>query len=184
MDRHRDQRTGYRVERSTDNVTFGVIATLGVGAVSYADSSGAPATTYYYRVQAFNAVGPSGYSNTANATTPQVAPAAPSGLTATLSGTTVNLLWVDGSTNEDGFKVERSTDNVTFGVITTLGAGATSYADTSGVPAQTYYYRVQAFNTAGPSAYSNTESATLPPPAVVAPGAPTALGASVFRRRR
>src|SRR4029077_19099293 len=49
-------------------------------------------------------------------------PAAPSGLTATaVSSSQINLNWTDNSTNETGFKVERSVNNQTFSQIATVG---------------------------------------------------------------
>src|SRR5689334_7778566 len=47
------------------------------------------------------------------------APAAPSGLSATPSGSNINLAWTDNSNNETGFHVWRSTDNINFNTIQT-----------------------------------------------------------------
>ena len=78
--------------------------------VSYSHTGLNPNTTYFYRVRATNAGGDSAYSNEANATTPNAAPAAPSALAATaLSTTQINLTWSDNSANETGFKIERKT---------------------------------------------------------------------------
>jgi hypothetical protein len=62
------------VERSTDGTNFSVIASLGGGASSYSDGGAAPSTQHWYRVRSHNAVGWSGYSNVASATTPAVPP--------------------------------------------------------------------------------------------------------------
>jgi len=95
------------------------------------------------------------------ATPPPLAPAAPSGLTATAAGTTgINLGWMNNATNAASVLLERSTDNVTFSQIASLGASVTNYSDTSLTPATTYYYRVRASNTGGNSGYSNTAQAT------------------------
>jgi hypothetical protein len=89
-----------------------------------------------------------------------IPPAAPNTLTATATGTTIDLTWVDVATNETGYKIERSLDNVTFAQIGTAAADATTYSD-SGLTALTlYYYRVRAYNADGDSAYSNTASDT------------------------
>lgn len=88
-------------------------------------------------------------------------PAAPSDLTATtVSQSEITLAWVDNSSDEDGFRVERSTDNATWSVIASPGAGTVAYADSGLDPATTYYYRVKAYNAGGDSAYSNIASAT------------------------
>jgi hypothetical protein len=88
-------------------------------------------------------------------------PAAPSNLTATrLNNTRIRINWQDNSNNEDGFKIERSTDGVNFTQIATVGANTTSFTNSGLSRNTTYYYRVRAFNQAGDSAYSNVASAT------------------------
>ena len=84
-------------------------------------------------------------------------PAAPTNLTATaVSQTRIDLKWTDTSNNEDGFKVERSPDGVTFTQIATVSANTTAYSNT-GLTCNTFYqYRVRAYNSNGNSAYSNT----------------------------
>ncbi len=90
-------------------------------------------------------------------------PAAPSGLTATAaSSSQVNLQWADNSSNETGFKVERSTDGTTFSQVATVAANATTYADNSLTGGTAYTYRVLAYNGAGNSSPSNTASVTTP----------------------
>jgi hypothetical protein len=90
-------------------------------------------------------------------TTSGATPAAPSNLTATAAvADQINLGWTDNSSNESGFLVERSTDNVNFTQIASLGSNVTSYSDTGLTTGTTYYYRVRAYNSAGDSGYSNT----------------------------
>src|SRR2546426_1098685 len=61
---------GFRVERAPGGTTsFAEIATVGSNATSYQSTGLTPGTSYSYRVRAYNAVGPSDYSNTATATT-------------------------------------------------------------------------------------------------------------------
>ncbi len=113
-------------------------------------------------MRATNAGGDSPYSNEANATTLDVAPAAPSGLAATaVSSSQINLSWTDNATNETGFKIERKTGaGGTYAEIATVGAGITTYSDTGLTEETTYFYRVRATNAVGDSAYSNESSAT------------------------
>jgi hypothetical protein len=62
--------TGFKIERSKNNANnFSQIATVGAGVVSYSNTGLARATTYFYRVRAYNAGGNSPYSNIATATT-------------------------------------------------------------------------------------------------------------------
>ena len=88
-------------------------------------------------------------------------PAAPSGLSATaVSSSQINLSWTDNAGyNEDGFKVERSSNGNSWTQIATSGPNVTTYASTGLNANRTYYYRVRAYNMLGNSAYSGTASA-------------------------
>jgi hypothetical protein len=91
--------------------------------------------------------------------TPAV-PTTPGGLSAsTVSSTRIDLRWADNSANETSFEIERSRSGGAFARIATLGANATSYADTSLVRNTSYAFRVRAVNATGASAYSNTSTA-------------------------
>jgi hypothetical protein len=159
---------GFKVEQSTDGTNFTQIAMLGSNAVSFSVTGLSASTTYFYRVASFNDAGNSAFSNTASATTsapPPPLPAAPSGLSATAaSSTQINLSWTDNSGNESGFRIERCKNpNCTnFAQIAQVGAGVTTFADTTVNRNTAYNYRVRAFNAAGNSAYSNTASARTP----------------------
>lgn len=75
---------GYGVERTIGSGgTYSEIAVLAANSTGYTDLTVSASTTYCYRVRAFNAAGPSGYSNEACATTPQTT----LNLTVTKSGT-------------------------------------------------------------------------------------------------
>ncbi|MGH9202534.1 MAG: fibronectin type III domain-containing protein, partial [Vicinamibacterales bacterium] len=165
---------GFKLERSTDGTTFSQVATLVANTTAYTNSSLNAATTYIYRIRAYEGTNHSAYSNTAGATT-QAAPAAPSNLTATaVSSSRINLAWTDNANNETGFKLERSTDGTTFTQVAILSANVTSYANAY-LPASTSYtYRVRAYDGPNHSAFSNTASATTQP----TPAAPTNLSAT------
>lgn len=153
--------TGFELERSTDALSFTKIADLGANVTTYQHTGLAPATRYWYRVLAKNTAGKSGYSNIANATTRDVAPNAPSGLTATaISASQIDLKWTDNAGNESGYQVERSQNGANFTKIAELAANVTSYQSTGLTAATGYSFRVRAVNAVGPSAYSNTSSAT------------------------
>lgn len=67
----------------------------------------------------------------------------PSGLVLTvMSSTRIDLSWTNGSSNESGFSIKRSTDGITFSEIGTALSGATTYSDTSVVAVTKYYYKV------------------------------------------
>jgi hypothetical protein len=104
-------------------------------------------------------------------------PTAPSGLTASAtSSSEVTVRWSDNSSNETGFRVERSSNGVDFVEIATTGAGVTSYANSGLAARTTYYYRVRAYNSAGNSGYTNTGSLTTPD-ALLPPASPSSVAA-------
>ncbi|HEY0548201.1 MAG TPA: fibronectin type III domain-containing protein, partial [Verrucomicrobiae bacterium] len=106
-------------------------------------------------------------------------PAAPTALLATaVSSNRINLAWTDNAANEQGFKLERSTNGADFVEFITTGASVTSLPDIGLLPNKTYHYRIRAFNSSGDSAYSDTAQATTfagPPPDLIVPAAITDL---------
>jgi hypothetical protein len=87
--------------------------------------------------------------------------AAPSDLNATAAGSDgIDLSWTDNSTDETGFRIERSPDSSDWAQIATVAANISGYSDTGLAPGTTYHYRVYAYNAAGNSGYSSVASAT------------------------
>jgi M6 family metalloprotease-like protein len=109
---------------------------------------------------------------------PAEPPAAPSSLTATTTGHySIDVMWVDNSSNEEGFSLERKESGDTnWTVVTDLGPNTTSFSDSGLIEGTAYEYQVKAYNSAGDSIYSNTGTATttIPTP----PTAPTGLTAT------
>lgn len=164
---------GFKIERSEDGTSFAPLKTVAADLASYTDAALTPDRTYYYRVSAYNSSGASDYSNSTSASSPKIAPAAPSSLTANaISGTQVNLSWTDNANNEEEFSIERSTDGGSFAPMANVSANIVTYGDTGLTAGKTYSYRVRATNSAGDSDYSNTASAKTPQ---VPPAAPTGL---------
>jgi extracellular elastinolytic metalloproteinase len=187
--------TGFVVQRSDSGGPFATIATptakAGTGAVTYADVTAQPGKAYAYRVSAANGTSTSAFSSTASVTVP-AAPAAPTGLTATLqaaSGTPprIRLTFWDNAANETGFVVERSVNGGVFAQLVALGrrgnTGDVIWTDTV-TAGNTYAYRVRAMNGVVPSAYSSIAPANglVVPPAPSSPlnltGTPTQTGAT------
>ena len=176
---------GYYIERCSGAActNFAQIAQTGQNTTAYSNSALAGGTAYRYRVRAFNAAGNSGYSNIAGATTPTSTSTfgAPSNLVATAVSTSqIDLTWTDNATTEEGFKLYRSPDGVTFTRVVTLGPNVTAYSNTGRPAATTYYYRVLAFKGSSNTPYSNTVTVTTFPPATVTPAPPGNLVATAM----
>src|SRR5206468_1888034 len=107
-----------------------------------------------------------------------------SNLTATAaSASQINLAWSDNSANETQFKIERSSDGVSFTQTTTVAANVTTYSNTGLAAGTQYYYRVRANNAAGDSAYSNVANATTSTSTSTTPAAPSNLTGSAASGR-
>ena len=178
--------SGFKIERKRESEeTYIEIDDVDANGTSYSDTGLEPATTYSYRVRAYNGHGDSDDSDEAEATTAIILDA-PTNLTATgVSHSRIRLSWTDNSFGESGFTIERMTvsekaDNQTASALDSsdsatdsgnsngttseavgsgsfqVGANVTSYTDSGLEPYTTYRYRVQAYDDAGGvSGYSN-----------------------------
>ena len=153
--------TGFKIERKTGATgSWSEIGEVPGNSTSFANSGVSASTSYYFRVRAYassTVATPhySPYSNEASATTPAGVPLAPNNLIALATGRAVLVRWVDNSSNEQGFSLERKT-GVTgaYSEIVRLGPDATGYSDLVPSTNQNYYYRVRSFNASGYSSYS------------------------------
>lgn len=151
--------TGFTIQRATNAAfTTGLATYTVVANVTTYNATVVANTTYYFRVRATNADGPSLWSNVASIRTGP--PAAPTALSAALSAQaplTVGLTWTDNANNETGFTIQRATNAAFTSGLTTfpVGANVTAYTDTTALANRTYYFRVRATNVAGSSAWSN-----------------------------
>ena len=167
--------TGYEVERCQGAGCSSFAAVTTVSTLAWSDTGRSPGTSYSYRVRARDAAGNTGpYSGVATAVTPAAVdnpPSAPSGLSASASGSSqVNLSWT-AATDDFGvasYEVERCQGAGCSGFVQVATTASTSLADTGLVASTSYSYRVRARDTgnqAGP--YSSVASATTgaaPPP--------------------
>ena len=145
----------YRLERSVNGGSYLLWVVLNAGTTSYVDTAVVAGNTYSYRVIAANAAGDSPASNTGTVLVPVSAPLAPSSLVGSaVSRSQINLSWKDNSTNEAGFRIECSTNGSTWTQIGTVGSNIRTYSSTGLRTGTTYYFRVQAFNSGGASAYT------------------------------
>jgi len=100
------------------------------------------------------------YPNGGSTPPPPQAPAAPSNLRATPSGSNADLFWDDNASNETGQSIYIAIGNGSFEKAGDVGANVES-ARVSGLPSGTHRAYVVAFNTAGTSPQSNTVQFTI-----------------------
>ena len=73
-----------------------------------------------------------------------------------VSAAQLTLSWTDASDNEEGFGIERRTGTSgTFARVASVSPNVSTYTDPNLASSTTYCYRVNAFNSAGSSAYTN-----------------------------
>jgi chitodextrinase len=180
--------SGYRIERCAGAGcgNFAEIATT--GSTSYSATLLASATSYSFRVRAYDAVSlNSGYSPTASRTTHDVTPpSAPASLTANAaSGTQINLIWSAASDNVGvvEYFVESCQGGGCGNFAPLVTTSSTSHNATGLSPATSYRYRVRARD-AFPNygGYSPTASETTVD--TVAPSQPSGLTATAISETR
>ena len=153
------------------NINVGNVLTLNVTGLT-------PSTTYWYRVRANNAGGPSPNSNSITLTTVVATPPPPLAIPATnVTQTSFTAHW-DTSTGATTYFLDVATDT-TFKTLVpgyvNLNVGNILSLNVVGLAGgTTYFYRVRAGNVGGTSGSSNFISVTTivatPPPPVAAPG--------------
>jgi|GEM_PF-1391424 hypothetical protein len=156
--------SGFRIDRKAGSESFTQIAQVGKDVTEYTDTGLNYGTDYTYRVKAFSDENESGYamSNTTTMSIPS-----PSNLTATpIDDQSIQLTWVDNCVFENGYRLERSEDGVSFTQITEVGEDVTEYTDTGLTFGTDYTYRVKAFTDENESGYamSNTMTMSIPSP--------------------
>ena len=151
---------GIIIERSIDNYNYLPIHVVLKGVSSYSNIGLTANTTYYYKIKAFKGIYSSVYSSTVSTSTSSTpVNGNPSSLIATaISTTEIDMVWTNGSTNEDGISILRSTNNVDFTEISIVTAGVSIFSDITVAPTINYYYKVRAFKGLVTSSYSNTSS--------------------------
>ncbi len=171
--------SGYRVYRDTAPIDSsagpGELAPLDsteASVTTYADSSGAAGTEYYYRVTAVNAAAnESSFSGQVRATPRDTEPpSAPAGLAAqadTTGQSRVSLRWSPPEAADlASHRLYRSTESFvdTSGAdrIATLSPTDSVHVDTTATVGETYHYRVAAVDTASNRSGLSNEAVSMP----------------------
>ncbi len=154
--------TSFRIEKKV-GATYQEVLAVGANVTSAQIGGLAPATGYTFRVRAANSAGASGYSNissafTAAGPTPPPALVAPQITSASgLGGGVVRVNWLDRSSTETQFVVEKLVNGVYQPVVIT-GANVLTAKVTGLRAGTTYTFRVKAVDARGQAAYSNAMS--------------------------
>lgn len=161
---------------------FTIVGDAPADATEFVDGGLSASTTYFYRVRAVNAAGPSAFAGPISVTTedPSISPpSAPVNLGAQgLSTTEIRVTWTDTAADESGFDVERAaTAEGPFTRVQQLPADTETWTDSGLQPSTEYFYRVRATNGGGASDYVGPVGAMTEAPAPVPPTAPSNLTA-------
>jgi fibronectin type 3 domain-containing protein len=172
--------TSYSIYRGTSTGQETLLGTASSTARSYTDTAVVSGTTYYYQVAAVNAMGTSSRSAEASAKVPTVltVPGAPTGLTASASGSSASLRWTapasTGGSAITSYSIYRGTGAGSESTTAIGTSTTTTYTDATVVAGKTYYYVVKAINSVGVSPVSNEVSYVISS----VPSAPTNLAAT------
>jgi hypothetical protein len=163
----------FAIERiqQTENgpTTWTQIASVGPNVTNYVDSTVAAGTSFAYRVRAIGRLGTSPYCPQINIL---LAPLpAPEYIFITLGSSNNVALWWYYNFDVDGFNIQRAPDNhgepgawTEIASITDSGADQNSFADSTALPNNIYWYRVRAYNVLGVSDFSDPISFNVAPP--------------------
>ena len=164
----------YQLERQPESGEWAHLADA--TETSHYDDTAEDNETYTYRVQHRNDHGGSTWS-TSDAVTLVVAPSAPTGASATASGSDNVLTWTaPDSPFIDGYHVRHRTgDGDWASLADNIAAGTVTYTHQDAAADVTHHYAVRAHNSAGNGPWSDTASTGR----VTSPMAPTGVNAAL-----
>lgn len=167
---------GFRIERKTGNGSFEMLKELDPETTIFGDYDVTELGSYVYRVVSYNAAGGSVPTNEITVQMDFISPTKLSALA--VSSERVDLSWLDNSSVETGYLVERKAGEGDFEELVALDAGSVEFTDTEVAPLSTYTYRVTALSGSLRSTSSNDSSVNTPN--VPSPGSPSNLLANLI----
>ena len=136
-------------------------------------------------VNATNGINPDAtQSFTINVIQPLIAPSSLTAIKNPVDTTNVLLNWIDNSTNELGYVIERKTGDLAssapFEILDSVSADETSYEDATVEDTTTYTYRIRAFDGSSFSDYSNLAEVITPVPVELTTFVATVINGNVM----
>jgi titin len=156
---------GYKIDKKIgDNSWVLSYATVGTNSNSWTDTNAQINETIQYRIYGYKGI---------NSSTEVLSPAidntlpAPTSISYTkLSISSIKIDWLDNSTGEDGFKIDRSVDGTWTNAYATVAGNIKTYTDSSAPINKTILYRVYTYKSTNVSSSITTASIvnTFPAP--------------------
>ncbi|MCE7735752.1 MAG: hypothetical protein GPJ54_12790 [Candidatus Heimdallarchaeota archaeon] len=150
--------TDYKIYRDG-----GLIITVSAAVTNHQDTGRTNGQSYTYTVSAVNANG-EGSQSLSESATPSTTPGKPTGFSAIAGNSSVLLSWTapvdNGGSPITGYNIYRNTTSGSYSsALVTVGAGVSTYNDTTATNGITYYYIVTTINVNGESVPATEVSA-------------------------
>ncbi|MHB8107450.1 MAG: RHS repeat-associated core domain-containing protein [Candidatus Cryosericum sp.] len=157
--------TSYTLQVSAVSTFATTVVNQSVTTVSFTIPTLANATTYYWRVNAVNAVGTGFWSGAWSFVTPALAPPVPSSpATGTTTSTLTPTLTWTASSGATSYTVQVSTISTFATTVVNQNVATASYTTPALANATVYYWRVNALNAGSTSSWSGAWSFTTAAP--------------------
>ena len=163
--------SGFKIQRKAGEGDFEELAVVARNVTIFNDSSVSEMQSYTYRIFSYNNGGESDFSNEVDIQIPFGAPQHLIGQA--VSPQQIDLSWVDISSIETGYRLERKRGEEDFEVVDFTPADEVNYSDLLLEAATTYTYRVIAIQGQNESLPSNVLNITTP--SMPLPAEPTGI---------
>ena len=139
-----DNENGFQIWRKESGGQYKLIKDLAENATSYRDFGLSPFVNYFYKVRAYNQYGYSAFSNEISSTGGETGESPSSVQAEALGASAVRITWIDNSSVENGFKIERKQiSEDTWETAGFVGPNVQEFIDAYNLsPGATYKYRV------------------------------------------